>query len=58
MTQTSLSFSLVLKWLVSICTFICHFFLKLRGTLSRVWTNVYLNYVSMHSMFMFGYVYA
>jgi hypothetical protein len=28
MTQASISFSLVLKWLVSICTFICHFFLS------------------------------
>jgi hypothetical protein len=44
MTQASLSFSLVLKWLMSICVLFAVLSLKLRGTLSRVWTSVYFNY--------------
>jgi hypothetical protein len=44
MTQASLSFSLVLKWLVSICVLFAVLSLKLRGNLSRVWTSVYFNY--------------
>jgi hypothetical protein len=44
MTQASLSFCLVLKWLMSICILFAILSLKLRGTLSRVWTSVYFNF--------------
>jgi hypothetical protein len=57
MTQASLSFALVLKWLVSICVLFAISFSNFVEPY-RVWTSVYFKFCTMHSMFMFGYVYA
>jgi hypothetical protein len=43
MTQASLSFSMVLKWLVSICVLFA-FYLSNSVEPYRVWTSVYFNY--------------